>query len=75
MRTISVLGITNQKSAAVRGSARRVRHPPGSASGLYSNGISTLSVYEYVPYLTARVLYCTLMFCGKNTDYNIAITN
>jgi len=33
LRKISVLGIKNHRSAAVRGGARRVR-PPGSASEL-----------------------------------------
>ena len=32
LRKNSVLGIKNHRSAAVRGGARRVRPPPGSAS-------------------------------------------
>jgi len=35
MRKIIVLGIKNHRSAAVRGGARRVRPPPGSASDKY----------------------------------------
>jgi len=35
LRNISVLGIKNHRSAAVRGGARRVRPPPRSASEIF----------------------------------------